>query len=342
MDWRSVSVNPCFIEKGFSMSLYVQKFGGSSVADAEKLMHISHIIRNARAAGHDVIAVVSAQGDATNRLIEKKNEISTASFPREQDALLAAGEQISAALTAIALESTGVPAVSLLGWQVPLRSDGTHGDARILKISHTRIERELSRGRVVVCAGFQGVDGENDVTTLGRGGSDYSAVALAAAFGAERCLIYTDVDGVYTADPRLCPTARPLPTVSYEDMYALSRAGAQVLHDKCVALAQESGVEPEVLSCAPGSASTRIAASSGSRGLTGVTRRENPQDDYAAVTLVGGALPSLSIEKKAVLALNAAGVPIRGVDAGERTLTLYVDRSASREALCRIHDAVLI
>ncbi len=227
--------------------------------------------------------------------------------------------------------------MSLAAWQIPVCTDDTHGDARIDAVRRERIEAELRRGRVVVCAGFQGVDGRGDLTTLGRGGSDYSAVALAAAFGAAACRIYTDVDGVYTADPRLCPTARRLESVSYEDMYALARAGAKVLHDKCVALAQARGVEPEVLSCDGGGAGTRIGAYGGRR-VTGVTMRADGSG-CAAVTLVGGALPSLRIEKSAILALNAAGIPVQGVDAGERTLTLYVSQDRSVEALCAVHDA---
>ena len=323
------------------MSLIVQKFGGSSVADAGKLLHIAHITKAACDAGHDVVVVVSAQGDVTNRLIEKARELSGSPSPRELDALLSAGEQVSAALTALALESLGVPAVSLSAWQLPIRTDGAHGDARILRIERARVAAELEQRRAVVVTGFQGVDAAQDVTTLGRGGSDYSAVALAAAFDAAQCLIYTDVDGVYTADPRICPTARRLKRVSYADMYALSRAGAQVLHDKCVALAQERGVEPEVRSCEADSAGTRIGPDGEGRGVTGVTRREREGDELAAVTLVGAGLPSLEIEKNAILALVAAGVAVHGVDAGERSLTLYVAREQSRKAVCVVHDAVV-
>ncbi len=321
------------------MSLIVQKFGGSSVADAGKLLHISHIVKAAREKGRDVIVVVSAQGNATDRLIERAREVSGEPPERELDALLACGEQASAALTAMALASSGVPAVSLCAWQVPIRSDGAHGDARIAGIARERVEAELGRGRAVVCAGFQGVDDGGDVTTLGRGGSDYSAVALAAAFRAEDCLIYTDVDGVYSADPRVCPTARRLERVSYEDMYALARAGARVLHDKCVALAQERGVEPEVRSCETDAPGTRVGPAGSPRGVTGVTRREREGDAYAAVTLVGGALPSLEAEKRAILALDASGIAVRGIDAQERCLTLYVERERSREAVCAVHDA---
>ncbi|MBO4915506.1 MAG: aspartate kinase [Oscillospiraceae bacterium] len=323
------------------MSLLVQKFGGSSVADAEKLLHVSNIIKAEWEKGNDVVAVVSAQGGTTDALIEKARELSAAPAERELDALLSTGEQASAALLAMALESVGVGAASLCGWQLPILTDGRHGDASITHIGKARVRAETDARKVVVCAGFQGVDAAGDVTTLGRGGSDYTAVALAYELGAERCMIYTDVDGVYTADPRLCPTARRLERVSYDDMYALARAGAQVLHDKCVSLAREHGVEPEVLSCAPGSRSTRVAETGEGAEVTGVTRRAAGGGEYAAVTLVGGALPSLKLEKRAILALDAAGITVRGVDAGERTLTLYVDRNRSREALCAIHDAVI-
>lgn len=323
------------------MSLIVQKFGGSSVADAGKLLHISRIVKSAYDAGDDVIAVVSAQADATDRLIEKARGITSAPGGRELDALLACGEQISAALAAMALGTLGVPAVSLTAWQLPIRTDGVHGDARIREIGRERVEAELGHRRVVVVTGFQGVDGADDVTTLGRGGSDYTAVALAAAFEANRCVIYTDVDGVYTADPRVCPTARRLGRVSYADMYALSRAGARVLHDKCVALAQEKGVEPEVRSCAGDSVGTRVCATGEGAGVTGVTRRVLEDGELAEITLVGAALPSLAIQKRAILALSDAGIETCGADADERVLRLCVPREASERAVRAVHDALI-
>lgn len=323
------------------MSLLVQKFGGSSVADAEKLLHIAHIIKETREAGHDVVAVVSAQGDTTDELLQKARELSAKPIPRETDALLSAGEQISAALTAMALGALGVEAVSLNAWQLPIRTDDVHGDAKIKIIGRDRIDRELHLRRVAVVTGFQGVDDAEDITTLGRGGSDYSAVALAAALDAAKCVIYTDVDGVYTADPRLCPTARRLARVSGEDMYALSRAGAQVLHDKCVRLARERGVALEVRACTPEGAGTCVTAEDTGPGVTGVTCRADAAGPYVPVTLVGRALPSLSLEKAAILALNAADIIVHGIDAGKRTLTLYVDHARVREAVCAVHDAVV-
>ena len=323
------------------MSLLVQKFGGSSVADAEKLLHIAHIAKDAHDAGNDVIVVVSAQGDTTDQLLQKAREVSSSPAPREVDALLSAGEQVSAALTAMALQELGVDAVSLSAWQIPIHTDGTHGDAQITDVAPSRIAEEMARGRVVVVTGFQGMDTSGDVTTLGRGGSDYSAVALAVALGAEKCVIYTDVDGVYTADPRLCPTARRLPSISCEDMYALARAGAQVLHDKCVRLALLRGVVVEVRSCEADSAGTRVVPEEAGCGVTGVTCRVSERETYAVVTLVGRRLPSLRLEKDAILALNAAGIVVHGIDAGKRTLTLYVAPSHACEAMCAIHDAIL-
>jgi len=324
------------------MSLIVQKFGGSSLADAEKLLHAAHITKEARDAGGDVVVVVSAQGDTTDELLEKAHAVSPEPPLRELDALLATGEQISAALFAMALQSIGIPAVSLSAWQIPVRADGMCGDARITLVGSARIRQELDAGRVVVVTGFQGVSDAWNVMTLGRGGSDYSAVALAAALDAARCVIYTDVDGVCTADPRLCPTARRLDRVSYEDMYALASAGAQVLHDKCVRLAAEKGVEPEVRSCAPESVGTRVSGNGGSGGVAGVTLRDAPDEAFSAVTLVGAALPSLRLEKRAIAALETAGIAVHGVEAGERTLSLHVPRERSREALCAVHDAVLL
>ena len=320
------------------MSLIVQKFGGSSVADAQKLLRSAALMRDAHDAGHDVVAVVSAQGDGTDCLLQKARELSPAPPPRELDALLATGEQASAALAAMALASLGVPAVSLCAWQAPIGGEGAHGDARIVSIGTERIRAELSRRRVVVVAGFLGVNAAGATVTLGRGGSDYSAVALAAALKAARCVIYTDVDGVYTADPRLCPTARRLSRVSYGDMLALSRAGAQVLHDKCVALARERGVEPEVRACTPDGAGTLVCAEGGNEAVVGAARSERG-DGRAVVTAVGEAAPSL--EKIAREALSAAGVAVLGAEVSERALSLTVPAKQSREALRAVHDALV-
>jgi len=230
------------------MSLIVQKFGGSSVKDAARIRHVAGIIADTYCEGKDVIVVLSAQGDTTDDLIAKAEEINPHASKREMDMLLSTGEQISVALCAMALEKMGLPCVSLTAWQVGIQSTSVHSDARIKKIDPERIQAELDQHRIVLVTGFQGLDRNGDVTTLGRGGSDTSAVALAAAFHAELCQIYTDVDGVYTTDPRLVPTARKISEITYDEMLELASQGAQVLHNRSVELAKKFHVNLEVLS----------------------------------------------------------------------------------------------
>ena len=230
------------------MSLIVQKFGGSSVRDAERIRNVAGIIAQTYLEGNDVIVVLSAQGDTTDDLIAKAEEINPHASKREMDMLLSTGEQISVALCAMALESMGLPCVSLAAWQVGIQSTGVHADARIKRIDSEHIRSELDQHRIVLVTGFQGVDRQGDVTTLGRGGSDTSAVALAAAFHAKLCQIYTDVDGVYTTDPRLVPNARKLDEITHDEMLELASQGAQVLHNRSVELAKKFRVDLEVLS----------------------------------------------------------------------------------------------
>ncbi|MCI2057067.1 MAG: aspartate kinase [Oscillibacter sp.] len=230
------------------MSLIVQKFGGSSVANAQRVKHVAGIIAEKYLEGNDVIVVLSAQGDTTDDLIAKAEEINDHASKREMDMLLSTGEQISVSLCAMALEAMGLPCVSLTAWQVGIQSTSVHSDARIKRIDSERIQSELDQHRIVIVTGFQGLDRNGDVTTLGRGGSDTSAVALAAAFHAELCQIYTDVDGVYTTDPRLVPNARKLDEITYDEMLELASQGAQVLHNRSVELAKKFHVNLEVLS----------------------------------------------------------------------------------------------
>ena len=230
------------------MSLIVQKFGGSSVKDAERIKNVAGIIADTYRAGNDVIVVLSAQGDTTDDLIEKAKEVNPKASKREMDMLLATGEQISVALCAMALEGMGLPCVSLTAWQVGIQSSNVHGDARIRRIDTERVQSELDQRRIVIVTGFQGTDRNGDVTTLGRGGSDTSAVALAAAFRADLCQIYTDVDGIYTIDPRIVPTAHKLPAITYDEMLELASQGAQVLHNRSVELAKKFKVNLEVVS----------------------------------------------------------------------------------------------
>lgn len=228
--------------------LIVQKFGGSSLADPARIKRAARRLIHTVQQGHQTVAVVSAQGDTTDHLLSAVAGINGSPSARELDAYLSAGELLSAGLVAMALEKLGQPAVSLSGWQAGILTEAVHGNARVLGLRNNRIRDELDAGKIVVVAGFQGIDENENVTTLGRGGSDTTAVALAAYLGADRCLIYTDVDGVYDRDPRIFPDAVRFDTISYEKMLRLARDGAQVLHDRAVELAQETGVTVQVLS----------------------------------------------------------------------------------------------
>lgn len=230
------------------MSLIVQKFGGTSVADAARVEHVADIIADTYKQGNDVVAVVSAQGKFTDVLVDKANEINPKASKREMDMLLSAGEQISISLLAMAIEKRGLPVKSFLGWQAGFLTDSNYSNARIHSIKRQRIENELAKHTIIIVAGFQGINRYDDVTTLGRGGSDTSAVALAAALNAKKCQIFTDVDGVYTADPRLVKNARKLESISYDEMLELATLGAQVLHNRSVEMAKRYNVDMEVLS----------------------------------------------------------------------------------------------
>lgn len=230
------------------MALIVQKFGGSSVRDAERVMNVAKIVTDTYAGGNDVIVVVSAQGDTTDILIEKAKEINPKATKREMDMLLSSGEQISIALLAIAIEKLGYPVCSLLGWQAGFGTNSVYSAARIKKIDTERLKLELSRKKIVVVAGFQGLNKYDDITTLGRGGSDTSAVAIAAALYADSCQIYTDVDGVYTADPRKVKGAVKLEEITYDEMLELATLGAKVLNNRSVEMAKKYNVPLEVRS----------------------------------------------------------------------------------------------
>ena len=230
----------------------VQKYGGTSLGDEEKVFAAARRLRSLAQQGHRVVAVVSAQGDTTDVLIERAAKINRRGSAREMDAYLSAAEQMSAALLAMAIGALGHPAVSLTGAQAGIRTDGVHGNARIRNIDTVRIEKELAAGKIVIVAGFQGTDGEEDITTLGRGGSDTTAVALAAYLKADKCQIFTDVDGVYDRDPRVFSDAVRFGRIGYEKMLELIENGAQVLHDRSVELAREHGIAIEVLSAFTG------------------------------------------------------------------------------------------
>jgi len=226
----------------------VQKFGGTSVADIDRIIRVSHKIKAELDRGHQVAVVVSAMAGATNKLVEQCSAISPLFDAREYDTVVATGEQITAGLTALALQKLGINARSWLGWQIPIRTDDVHAKARILAIETEELERRLAAGEVPVIAGFQGLSDHGRITTLGRGAGDLSAVAMAAALKADRCDIYTDVDGVYTTDPRIVAKARKLDRITYEEMLELASQGAKVLQTRSVELAMNHRVRVQVLS----------------------------------------------------------------------------------------------
>jgi len=240
------------------MSLIVQKFGGTSVKDADRIRNVARIITETYRRGHSVVVVLSAQGDTTDDLIEKAAEINPKASKREMDMLLATGEQISISLCAMAIEHMGYQAVSLTGWQAGMLTDSAYSSARIKRIRTERIKRELDKNKIVLVAGFQGVNKYDDITTLGRGGSDTSAVALAAVLHADLCQIYTDVDGVYTADPRCVTGTKKLDEITYDEMLELASLGAQVLHNRSVEMAKRYNVNLEVRSSLTGNPGTKV------------------------------------------------------------------------------------
>lgn len=268
-----------------NMSLIVQKFGGTSVADSKLIFNVAKTVTKAYDENNDVVVVVSAQGDMTDQLIFKANEINKKGSKREMDMLLSAGEQISVALVAMAIEKMGYPVVSLLGWQAGVMTSSTYGSALITKIDPARIRKELDKRNIVIVAGFQGLNKYYDVTTLGRGGSDTSAVGIAAVLNADVCRIYTDVDGVYTADPRKVKNARKLSYISYDEMLELANMGAQVLNNRSVEVAKKHNIEIEVLSSMEDLPGTVVKEASGMEKMliSGVAK----DDGIARITIMG-------------------------------------------------------
>ncbi len=267
------------------MAIIVQKYGGSSVADAAKVMNVATRVTDTYKEGNSVVVVVSAQGDTTDDLIDKAHEINENPSKREMDMLLSSGEQISIALLAMAIEKIGAPVISLTGWQAGFQTNANSGNARINTVNTERILSELDKKKIVIVAGFQGVDKYDDITTLGRGGSDTSAVAIAAAIHADKCEIYTDVDGVYTADPRIVKDAKKLDEITYDEMLELASLGANVLHNRSVEMAKKYNVKLEVKSSfqrVPGTI-VKEAVTVEKMLIRGVTR----DNDVARISVIG-------------------------------------------------------
>ncbi len=320
------------------MAVLVQKYGGTSVGDAEKIRHVAGRIAAARRAGNSIAVVVSAMGDTTDRLIELAESVSGAPDPRELDVLLSTGELVSCTLVTMALREIGEEAVSMSGAQAGIRTDTAHGSASIVEFDAERVQLALDAGRIVIVAGFQGVTHEMDVTTLGRGGSDTTAVALAAALGAERCEVYTDVDGIYTADPRIVPDARKLSEIGYEEMLELASYGAK-MHPRSIELAAWYNTPVLVASSArdvPGTLIHEIPEGEGmevankvrgvtyERGLARITLRAVPdRPGIAAAVFEPLAESNISVD---TIVQNASAERLTD-------LSFTVDRSDLREAL---------
>ena len=323
------------------MALIVQKFGGTSVKDRSRIFNVARIVANTRNAGNDVVVVVSAQGDTTDDLIAKAQEITNSPSSREMDMLLATGEQISIALLAMALQEIGVSAISLTGWQAGFVTDRAYSRARIKRLDTERVESELSRNRVVVVAGFQGLNRSDDITTLGRGGSDTSAVALAAALHADRCQIYTDVEGVFTADPRKIPKATRLKEITFDEMLELASLGAQVLNNRSVELAKKYGVELEVLSSINPIPGTIVKEETKVEGMLikGVAK----DDNVAVISILGVPdVPGMSFKVFSLLAQRNINVDIilqsSGTDgAKDLIFTVPLDDAESALSLLQEH-----
>lgn len=327
------------------MGLIVQKFGGTSVANAERINYVADLIAQTYRAGNNVMVILSAQGDTTDELLEKAAEINPDASKRELDMLLSTGEQISVALCAMALERRGLPAISLTAWQVGIQTNSRYNDARIRKIERERIRAELDKRNIVIVTGFQGVNSYGDVTTLGRGGSDTSAVALAAAFHADLCQIYTDVDGVYTADPRIAPNAKKLPEITYDDMLELASQGAQVLHNRSVELAKKYHVRMEVVSSMEPVPGTKVkeVVKMEKTNIGGVAKMDN----FARFSLLGlEDRPGVAFKVFSLLGGNNVNVDIilQSVDRdGRRDISFTCplkDLDAARDVLEENRDAL--
>lgn len=267
------------------MALIVQKFGGSSVADKAKLARAAKIVTQTYEEGNDVIVVVSAQGDTTDELIEKAAEITSNPDKREMDVLFNVGEQISIALLTMTIQQMGYQAVSLTGWQAGFKTNDFYGKAQILDIDTKRMRQEIEKGNIIVVAGFQGLDDHGNLTTLGRGGSDTSAVAIAAAMKAKKCQIFTDVDGVYTTDPRIVPAAKKIDAISFDEMLEFASLGAGVLHNRSVELAKKYHVDLEVAASFDRHAKTKVLEVEAVEQV--LVRGVTKDDDVARITVVG-------------------------------------------------------
>ena len=322
------------------MSLIVQKFGGTSVRDAERVMNVAKIVTDTFAKGNDVVVVVSAQGDTTDDLIAKAEEINPNASRREKDMLMAAGEQISIALLAMAIEKLGYHATSLLGWQAGFQTSSAHTSARIRRVNAERIREALDKKNIVVVAGFQGLSRHGDITTLGRGGSDTSAVAIVFFNDAATTEIYTDVEGVYTADPRKVENARKLKEISYDEMLELATLGAQVLNNRSVEMAKKYNIELEVLSSLAKASGTIVKEKTKMEKMliSGVAK----DTDVARISVIGVPnTPGIAFKMFSKLSAKDINVDIIlqsiGHD-GKKDISFTVAKSRGKDAVAALED----
>lgn len=317
------------------MPVIVQKYGGTSVADPSRVKAVADRIVKTREEGNDLVVVVSAMGKTTNDLLDLAAEVSTKPHPREMDMLLTAGERVSMALLAMALNDREVPAVSYTGSQAGILTDSAHGGARITRITGERVRESLEAGKVVIVAGFQGVDPTSkEVTTLGRGGSDTTAVALAGTLGATACEILTDVTGVFTADPRIVDDARLLAEIEYGQMLAMAEAGAGVLMPHSVEFARDHQVPVHVRSSFTDAEGTWLRPGAPSRPFVGIAQKLKP--DHGVVTVVGDGAPESATGE--MVALHEAGIVTALIGSSEQSVSLSVSAEQIEQAVRFLHS----
>ncbi|RNB86949.1 aspartate kinase [Brevibacillus fluminis] len=314
------------------MALIVQKFGGTSVGTVDRIREVAKRVKESREAGHQLVVVLSAMGKTTDALVQLAKEISEHPDERDMDMLVSTGEQVSIALLAMALQQEGCEAIPLTGWQAGIVTDSVHGEARIKQIETQRIRRHLAQGKIVIIAGFQGMDEQGAITTLGRGGSDTSAVALAASLGAQLCEIYTDVAGVFTADPRLVPTAQKLSAISYQDMLDLAELGAGVLHPRSVETARSHGVHVVVRSSFSNEEGTNVGRDVPAPGITGIAHGEH----VAIVTLKGEGIRSRTPVLSSLL--QDAGIPVSAFVHGSSFLSFPLAKNQLQKVAALLRE----
>jgi len=319
------------------MDTIVIKFGGSSVADNEKLKIVADKVIKLYEENNDIVVVVSAQGKTTDKLIKEAKELSQKPNKREMDALLSVGEQISAAKLAILLNDLGYEAISFTGWQAGIYTDDKYQNSKILSIDTSRITKELGKRKIVVITGFQGIDENKNITTLGRGGSDTTAVALAAQLKAKECCIYSDVDGIYTADPNKVPNAHKLKEISYEEMRELANEGAKVLHDRCVEIGEKYNVPILTGSTFNEHPETLITQNLEATGVKSIVKK-----DVSRISIIGYGISSREdILSKIIDIANKNNLEIFNVDVSKTKISVVFKDMVTDEVFKEFHDVLI-